>query len=160
MSENISRIYSSSKKSAYQFSIKLAEFYGVKEAIILNHLLYWVSHNQSKRSKAHYRDGKYWTYLSIHDLQITFPFWTERQIRTIMNSLVTKGAAIKGDYGRKLYYRATWYTVDEGNIKSKYELNNKKKNDGKNHSSSDIKNNEYNYQLGNKQKRQEKRTFN
>ena len=98
---------------SFYFSVELAKFLGVREAIILNHISYWVNSNKERKSKYHYRDGKYWTFLSNHEISMTFPFWNERQIRTIMNNLITSNAVLKGDYGKKLYYKATWYTVDD-----------------------------------------------
>ena len=97
----------------YYFEVKIAMKVGVREAIVFNHIGYWVLRNGYRKSKAHFRDGRYWTYLSYHDLSETFPFWTERQLRTIIESLVNSGLIIKGGYGRKLYYRANWYTVPE-----------------------------------------------
>jgi hypothetical protein len=97
----------------YYFEVKIAMEVGVKEAIVFNHIGYWVMRNGYRKSKKHFRDGRYWTYLSYHDLSESFPFWTERQLRTIIGSLVKSGFIIKGHYGRKLYYRANWYTVPE-----------------------------------------------
>lgn len=110
------------------FRFEIATIIGVKEAILLNHFIYWVNHNKKVKSRNHFRDGKYWTYLSMHDLSETFPFWNERQLRTIVDSLVKKNLVIKGDYGRKLYYKATWYSVpDELLIFPYYKKNSPKK---------------------------------
>jgi hypothetical protein len=110
------------------FNFELAEKYGVKEAILLQHFIFWILNNQKKKSKLHFRDNRYWTYLSMHDLQESFPFWTERQIRLILKYLISKKQLIKGEYGRKLYYRANWYTVPDYYLKTEeYILKDNKK---------------------------------
>ncbi|MFC2103530.1 hypothetical protein ACFLSS_03775 [Bacteroidota bacterium] len=115
-------------KGFYFFNVELAFRFGLRESILLQHIIYWIHFNTRRKSAAHFRDGKYWTYLSMKDLSNTFPFWTERQIRTIIDSLVKNKAVIKGPYGRKLYYKATWYTVnDEFRTNTKYVMSKRKK---------------------------------
>lgn len=102
------------------FSIIFAKKYGIKEAVVLNHILYWIKKNIVNKNRRNFKDGKYWTQLSVKSLSDTFPFWTERQIRTIINKLLTKKAIEKRPCNNIQYYRANYYTVTE-NVFNTYE---------------------------------------
>ena len=94
----------------YAFEQEHASRYGVPEAIILHHLLFWVSKNLSNGTNI--RDGRCWTYNSVRAFTIQFPFWTESQIRRTLKSLEAQGAIVVGRYSDNAMDRTTWYSVN------------------------------------------------
>ena len=50
----------------YAFEMKLAQEYGVNEAIFVHRLYWWVRDNAA--NGRNYRDGHYWTYDSLNAL--------------------------------------------------------------------------------------------
>lgn len=94
----------------YAFDQEHASRYGVPEAIILHHLLFWISKNLSNGTNI--RDGRCWTYNSVRAFTIQFPFWTESQIRRTLKSLEAQGAIVVGRYSDNAMDRTTWYSVD------------------------------------------------
>lgn len=91
----------------YQFDLDLAEQYGVEEAIMIANLMYWIRKNEANGK--HYHDGRYWTYNSIEAFVTLFPFWSKKQIRRILQSLVDKEVIVLGNYNSSTYDRTTWY---------------------------------------------------
>jgi hypothetical protein len=95
----------------YSFDIDLATKLGADEAIMLRNLIYWIFKN--KVNDTNYYDGKYWTYNSSKAFSKLFPFWSERQIRRILLSLMNKNVIITGNYNSNLYNRTLWYALTD-----------------------------------------------
>ena len=93
------------------FFPELAEKYGASEAIILNHLLYWITHNSLKNKN--YHDGRYWTFNSVRELTKQFPYFSESQVGRYIRSLITQGVIITGNYNRHSYDRTRWYALHD-----------------------------------------------
>ena len=95
---------------SYCFDTDDAVKYGVDEAIILHNFKYWISHNIANKANLH--DGRTWTYNSLPALQVIFPFWTHKQLRRIIKSLLNKKAIVTGNYNKAGYDRTTWYALN------------------------------------------------
>ena len=95
----------------HSFNIDVATQYGVNSAIILNNIYWWVRKNET--SGDNFYDGKYWTYNSVVGFTKYFPYLTEKQIRTALETLVNNGLLEKGNYNKSAYDRTGWYTVTE-----------------------------------------------
>ena len=93
------------------FFPELAEKYGASEAIILNHLIYWITHNSMKNKN--YHDGRYWTFNSVRELTKQFPYFSESQVGRYIRSLITQGVIITGNYNRHSYDRTRWYALKD-----------------------------------------------
>jgi hypothetical protein len=93
----------------FYFSMSNAMAFGVKEAVILNHILYWVKDNLVSKRRRYYKYDRYWTKLSVFAMAEYFPCWNERQIRTLLNNLVKKGAIIKRRAPHDEEYKANYY---------------------------------------------------
>lgn len=87
---------------------EVAMRYGVEESILLHTIVYWVRENRSKGEN--FRDGRWWTYNSVRGLAEIFPWWTEKQVRRIVNSCVEQGALIVGNYNKDGRDRTVWYS--------------------------------------------------
>lgn len=96
----------------YQFDTDIAAQYGVDEAVMISNLEYWIRHNIA--NDKHYHDGRYWTYNSIEAFTKLFPFWTARQIRRIIQSLIDQGVLMTGNYNSSARDRTMWYAFSDG----------------------------------------------
>lgn len=97
----------------YGFDTDIARDYGVNEAIMLQNLYFWLQKNRA--SQRNYHDGRYWTYNSHRAIAQQFPFWSERQVRYLLDKLVAKGLLLKGNYNAHKYDRTLWYAfTDQG----------------------------------------------
>lgn len=73
---------------------------------------YWLKKNWS--NDKHQYDGRTWTYNSVSSYERLFPYWTGKQIRRVIDSLVSQGVLMRGEYNKSVYDRTSWYAfVDE-----------------------------------------------
>lgn len=93
------------------FDTDIAVEYGLREAIVLQCIYYWIAKN--KANEKHYHDGRYWTYNSVSAYKELFPFLTEKQIRSTLDSLVDKGLIVKGNYNTDRFDKTSWYAMTD-----------------------------------------------
>ena len=95
----------------YMFDVELAKKYGLEEAIFLENLIFWVIRNRA--NQINYFDGRTWTYNSVRAFNVLFPFWTTKQMRRVLDSLLKQGVIVKGNYNKNPYDRTLWYALAE-----------------------------------------------
>lgn len=98
----------------YSFNIQEAQKYGVEEAIMLKNFKFWIHHN--KANNTHQFDGRTWTYNSSKAFSIIFPFWTEKQITRILDSLQKQNIIMTGNYNKMALDRTKWYAFVDENL--------------------------------------------
>ena len=94
-----------------EFQSKVACEVGVNGAIMLQNIGFWVKRNEINDKNFH--DGKYWTYNSMKAFTTLFPFWTEKQVRRILDKLREDEYIEVGNYNATPYDRTHWYTLTE-----------------------------------------------
>lgn len=95
----------------HSFNIEIAQKYGIKEAIMLNNLYFWIEKN--KANNKHIYDGHVWTYNSCKAFSNLFPYLTEKQIRNTLDNLLKEDLIIKGNYNKLSYDRTLWYAITD-----------------------------------------------
>ena len=95
----------------HSFDVEIAEKYGVSEAILLQHLWFWIEKN--KANEVNFYDGTYWTYNSTKAFVKLFPYMTQRQIQNTLKRLKDKGIIKTGNYNKSAYDRTLWYAFTE-----------------------------------------------
>jgi hypothetical protein len=95
----------------YQFDMNVAVEYGDREAIFIKNFQFWIIKNKANEKHAH--DDRTWTYNSIKSFAAIFPCYTEKQIRRILESLISQGVLITGNYNQKGYDQTTWYAFKD-----------------------------------------------
>ena len=98
----------------HNFDVEIAKEYGLKEAILLNHLWFWIEKN--KANEVHYYDGTYWTYNSVKAFNKLFPYLSERQINNTLKTLKDKEIIQTGNYNKSAYDRTMWYAFTKMGI--------------------------------------------
>ena len=94
-----------------EFQSKVACEVGVNGAIMLQNIYFWVKRNEA--NDKNFYDGRYWTYNSKKAFTVLFPFWTERQIKTILDKLREDEYLEVGNYNATPYDRTLWYTLTD-----------------------------------------------
>ena len=92
------------------FNIDFAKKYGVGEAIMFSNFQYWIEKN--KANEIHFYDGHYWTYNSISSFTKLFSYWSKGQIERILNSMISQGILITGNYNKNGYDKTKWYAIN------------------------------------------------
>ena len=95
----------------HSFNVEIATKYGMLEAILLEHLNFWISKN--KANKANFYDGNYWTYNSTKALAELFPYVSSNTISRALRHLKEEGLILFGNYNKISYDRTTWYAITE-----------------------------------------------
>lgn len=104
----------------YMFDVELAKQYGTDEAIFLENLIFWVIRNRA--NEKNFFDGRTWTYNSVRALRELFPFWSDYQMRRVLESLIKQGVIVKGNYNKNPYDRTMWYALaDEEKLILRYQ---------------------------------------
>lgn len=98
----------------HSFDVEIAKEYGLKEAILMNNLWFWIEKN--KANEIHYYDGTYWTYNSVKAFNKLFPYLSERQINNTLKELKDKGIIQTGNYNKSAYDRTMWYAFTKMGI--------------------------------------------
>ena len=98
----------------HNFDVEIAKEYGLKEAILMNHLWFWIEKN--KANEIHYYDGTYWTYNSVKAFNKLFPYLSERQINNTLKTLKDKGIIQTGNYNKSAYDRTMWYAFTKTGV--------------------------------------------
>lgn len=85
--------------------------YGVEEAILLDTIVFWARENKSRGEN--FKDDRWWTYNSIKGLAEIFPWWSQKQLRRILNSCIEQKALLVGNYNREKRDRTIWYSPSD-----------------------------------------------
>lgn len=96
---------------SYLFDVGTAVEYGLSAAVIIRNFQFWIERNHANGKHRH--DDRTWTYCSVAALTDLFPFFTTRQIRTILDNLIRRKVLVKGRYNPKGYDRTTWYAFGD-----------------------------------------------
>ncbi len=94
----------------HAFNQIFAARYGVHEAILIAHFQYWIIHNQ--RNGYNFKAGRTWTYQTRKEIASHFPYFSERQVRTITNQLILKGVLIQGNFNKLQKDQTLWYAFE------------------------------------------------
>ena len=99
------------KSIEHNFNVEVARRYGVPEAIFIHNLYFWIDKNQC--NGRHFYEGRSWTYNSLSALERLFPYFTRKQIRTIIDHCVSAGVVIKGNFNKEGYDKTTWFALTD-----------------------------------------------
>ena len=95
----------------HSFNIEIAKKYGILEAVLLNHLWFWIKKN--KANNTNYFDGNYWTFNSTKAFSELFPYVSERQIKYALKHLREEEIIKVGNYNKDTRDRTLWYAFTE-----------------------------------------------
>ena len=95
----------------HRFSVEAATKYGVACALLLEHIRHWVTENRANGVNRH--NGKYWMYKSIKGFSMSYPYFTENQIRRAIEKLRNEGLIITGHFSNGECTRTLWYTLSK-----------------------------------------------
>jgi len=91
----------------HHFNISIAQKYGVNVAIFMDNMAFWIQKNIANQK--HLYDDNYWTYNTVDAYTVLFPYWTYKQVRTVILKCVEYGLIVEGNYNKSAYDRTKWY---------------------------------------------------
>lgn len=106
----------------------LAGALGIKEAIVLQQIYYWVEIN--KKAGKNFYDGRYWTYNSIRAWQENdFSYMSAETVKRTFTKLEKEGYLLTGNYNKDKRDVTKWYTVNEEKLQELAEKLENEKNE-------------------------------
>lgn len=105
----------------HSFNTEYARKYGIEEAIVIENFIFWIkkNHANSENIKEIEIDGvkeqRVFTYNSAKALAELFPYFSEKQIYRIMESLEKQSILIKAHFNSNNHNRITWYCFKDQN---------------------------------------------
>lgn len=93
----------------HHFNTKIAEMFGIEEAILIHHFFFWIAKNAA--NDKHFHDGLYWTYNSKKAYATFFSYMNETKVARVIKHLETEGIVVKGNYNDDKWDRTNWYAI-------------------------------------------------
>lgn len=93
------------------FNTTLAERYGIEEAIILEHLYFWIHKNECEGE--HVIDGRVWCYSSAKGFEKYIPYMNAQKIRRTLRSLEEKGKILISNHNASAMNKTLWYAFTD-----------------------------------------------
>lgn len=93
----------------HSFNVGIAIDYSPDIALWIGHLAFWTEKNLA--NNRHIHEGLAWCYDTLDALCDYFPYYTRRQIETIINNSVKEGLVQRGNYNKTTYDRTLWYAL-------------------------------------------------
>lgn len=90
----------------------LAEAIGLNESLLLLQLDFWIKNTNN------YRDGKFWTYQSLRDIQNkAFGFWSLMTIKRTIDSLSKQQLIFTANYNQYSYDKTRWFALNPDTLR-------------------------------------------
>lgn len=84
----------------------LAAQLGVKEAVVLQQMHYWLMKSRQIRNR------RKWVYNTYKEWQQQLPFWSESTLKRTIQSLEKQGYVLSAMFNRSKMDQTKWYTID------------------------------------------------
>lgn len=97
--------------NTHSFSVSLATQIGLEKTIILQHFFYW--HCINRENDAMLKNGRTWCFSSRKSIMSYFPYFSDRNIRTIIEKLIGEGFLEKGDFNSDKFKKTNWYALTD-----------------------------------------------
>ena len=98
----------------HSFDVNIAAKYGIPEAILIHHFIFWISSNQ-RQGKA-FHEGRTWTYQTLEEISSHFPYFSISQVKRIVSKLIELKILIKGNFNSSPYDHTPWYAFENEKI--------------------------------------------
>ena len=95
----------------FQFDSKIAEQFGLNEAVFIHNIFFWINNN--KANNRNQFEGRFWTYNTKRAFVRQFPFWTYEQIKKIIVNLSENGVLLMSNFSENKWDKTIWYSLSD-----------------------------------------------
>lgn len=85
---------------------------GVNAAIVLAKIKYYCALNQDNGKKMHFKEGRWWVFMSRRAWCERLPFFSPDQIKTALKKLEDAGAVKSGAFNKRNFDKTKWYSFN------------------------------------------------
>lgn len=93
------------------FSVEHAMSYGYEESIVIHHFQFYIRINAIKLQNKF--EGRFWSFDTYEELEKYFPYWSYKQLRRIIKSLIDQEVLITGHFCKNPFDRKNWYAFKD-----------------------------------------------
>lgn len=97
----------------HTFNVTIAERYGIEEAILLEHLYWWIHKNECDDIEEMVKDGKVWCRSTANGFTKYIPYMNPQKIRRVLVGLEKMGKICIGNFNVKATNQTLWYSFSE-----------------------------------------------
>jgi len=91
----------------HSFSVEIARQYGVEEAILISHFMFWIKHNRDDGKNFH--EGKTWMFQTRRQIAASFPYWNHDKVKYLCEKLVSLGVLETNNFNKRGFDKTLWY---------------------------------------------------
>lgn len=95
----------------HHFNVQVAIDFCPETAIYLNNMAFWL--NKCIANRKNFHENNFWIFNSLPAFAEIFPYWTEKQLRRIIDNCLKYGLIIKNNFNESKYDRTQWYAFTE-----------------------------------------------
>lgn len=95
----------------HHFNVLMAKEFGVDVAIFIKNLYFLTQYVMSNNKN--FYDNYFWVYNKLSAFQDFLPYYTEKQIRLIINKALKAKLILTGNYNNHKYDQTKWYCLTE-----------------------------------------------
>lgn len=105
----------------HSFNTTLAKRYSIEEAILIEHLYWWIHKNECNEDMQ--KDGRTWCYSSAKGFERYLEYMNGQKVRRILLKLQEKGKIMIGNYNKSAINQTLWYAFTDEMIEELASLN-------------------------------------
>ena len=104
----------------HQFNTKIAEKYGIEEAILIEHLYFWIHKNRCLDEMVHH--DRTWCYSSAKGFNKYVTYMSTQKIRRVLVGLEKRGFIYIDNFNKTAFNQTLWYAFTDSAIEELEEL--------------------------------------
>ena len=104
----------------HQFNTKIAEKYGIEEAILIEHLYFWIHKNRCLDEMLH--NDRTWCYSSAKGFNKYVTYMSTQKIRRVLVGLEKRGFIYIDNFNKTAFNQTLWYAFTDSAIEELEEL--------------------------------------
>lgn len=116
----MAKVTQTESTATHSFSVAMAVKYGMFEAVLINHFMFWLTKNES--DDINYHDGRYWSFSKLSSLEALYPYIGRRTLERALQHLVDEKVLMKGNYNDSKLNRTLWYSFTDEFKAQKWEM--------------------------------------
>lgn len=98
----------------HQFNTKIAEKYGIEEAILIEHLYFWIHKNRCLDEMEHH--DRTWCYSSAKGFNKYVTYMSTQKIRRVLVGLEKRGFIYIDNFNKTAFNQTLWYAFTDSAI--------------------------------------------
>lgn len=106
----------------HSFNTILAERYGIEEAILIEHLYWWIHKNDCEDIEEMFQEGRVWCRTTAKGISKYISYMNAHKIWRILQGLNKLGKILIGNFNKQAINHTLWYAFSDDFIKELKEL--------------------------------------